>query len=312
MPIYDLYSRRRQRELGQEPDIYVYGAVPEILRGQVVHIWNDAIGAYDPDDRGFNNNHAWRHLRSMICRERGLDSLRHEYSPKKDCIAYIRDEQNAELWLDLVEITFRYVDRLVSEFDSYEREKLSISIPADEAIDELNERFRHASFGYRFDNGQIFRIDSELVHAEIVKPALLLLSDKRFKGPQAEYLVSHEHYREGHTSDAITNANKAFESTMKVICDLKGWQFDKGARASDLVKVVRGNGLLPGFTEKAFDSLVNTLKHGLPEVRNNAGGHGKGNAPDAPEHLAAYAVHLAAVNIVLLVDAFHASEQKTA
>jgi hypothetical protein len=58
-----------------------------------------------------------------------------------------------------------------------------------------------------------------------------------------------------------------------------------------------------------FDAFLSTLQHGLPTVRNNAGGHGKGNAPETPHHLAAYAMHLAAANIVLLVEAFQVSEK---
>jgi hypothetical protein len=46
------------------------------------------------------------------------------------------------------------------------------------------------------------------------------------------------------------------------------------------------------------------LKSGLPEVRNNAGGHG--TAPDAlpvPAYIAAYALHLSAASIVMVVEA---------
>ena len=56
-----------------------------------------------------------------------------------------------------------------------------------------------------------------------------------------------------------------------------------------------------------FASYVAALKTGLPEVRNNAGGHGA--APDVPpvtEYIAAYAIHLTAANIVLCVEAYKA------
>jgi hypothetical protein len=215
-------------------------------------------------------------------------------------------EKNADEWLDLVEISFRFID--VAARDYYNPERIGVTRTPDDAIAELNERFRLAAFGYRFENSQIIRIDSEFVHAEIVKPSLVLLSDKRFSAPQEEYLIAHGHYRAGDFGDAVTNANNAFESTMKVICDIEGWQYNKGDRASDLIKIMRKNGLLPDYTEKAFDAFLSTLQHGLPTVRNNAGGHGKGNAPATPQYLAAYAMHLAAANIVLLVEAFQASE----
>ena len=66
---------------------------------------------------------------------------------------------------------------------------------------------------------------------------------------------------------------------MKVICDLKNWPYEKGARASDLIKVLRREGLFPEFAEQSFDQLVATLKSGLPSLRNEAGGHGQGAEP---------------------------------
>ena len=96
---------------------------------------------------------------------------------------------------------------------------------------------------------------------------------------------------------------------MKAICDAKGWNYDKGARASDLVKVLRREGLFPEFAEKSFDQLIATLKSGLPAVRNESGGHGQGATPvDVPEYVAVYALNLAASKIRLLYEAFAASE----
>jgi len=47
---------------------------------------------------------------------------------------------------------------------------------------------------------------------------------------------------------------------MKVICGLKGWAYPQGARATDLVKIWRREGLFPEFAELSFDQLVATLK----------------------------------------------------
>lgn len=297
--IYDLYSRRRRRDLQQEPDVYQYDEIPETLRNQILYIWNEAIGKA--------NDEAWQTIRGITAREKGLLTLARADEPRNDCVTYLLKQEKSDEWLDLIEISFRFIDRVAREY--YSPERHGITRAPDAAISELNDRFRLATFGYRFENGQILRIDSEFLHAEIVKPSLVLLSDERFSAPQEEYLTAHGHYRSGHFSDAVTNANNAFESTMKVICDIKVWEYNKGDRASELIKIMRKKGLLPEYTEKAFDAFLSTLQHGLPTVRNNAGGHGKGNAPATPQHLAAYAMHLAAANIVLLVEAFQASEK---
>ena len=70
------------------------------------------------------------------------------------------------------------------------------------------------------------------------------------------------------------------------------------------MKVLRAQGLLPDYLDKSFDQLVATLSSGLPQVRNVKGAHGQGpQRTETPEYVAAYALHLAASNIVFLVDA---------
>ena len=106
-------------------------------------------------------------------------------------------------------------------------------------------------------------------------------------------------YRAGETKDAITDANNAFESTLKTICEQRCWQYVPGARVSDLLNVMRKNGLLPDYLDASFEQLVATLKSGLPKVRNEVGTHGQGTSPrETPDYVAAYALHLAAANIL--------------
>ena len=72
---------------------------------------------------------------------------------------------------------------------------------------------------------------------------------------------------------------------------------------------IRKNGLLPDYLDNSFDQLLATLQSGLPKVRNEEGAHGQGAQPrEAPPYVAAYALHLAAAKIVLLVEAFRESE----
>lgn len=48
-------------------------------------------------------------------------------------------------------------------------------VPPADGLRELNERFLRAGVGYQFENEQIIRMDSQYVHAEVVKDALRLL-----------------------------------------------------------------------------------------------------------------------------------------
>jgi Domain of unknown function (DUF7014) len=163
--------------------------------------------------------------------------------------------------------------------------------------------------GIDYENGKIYRIDNELTHREITLPALRLLTDPRFKGADEEFRAAHDHYKAGEYKDSAVDALNALESTMKVICDLKKWTYQQGARSSDLLKVLRREGLFPEFAEQSFDQLLATLKSGLPTLRNETGGHGQGATPVAiPEYVASYALHLAASKIRFLVEAFKASK----
>jgi hypothetical protein len=87
--------------------------------------------------------------------------------------------------------------------------------------------------------------------------------------------------------------------------DIKCWQeYTKARGAGDLIKIISDNGFLPSY-------LINTRQLGLPQVRNKAGGHGQGAVPrETPGYIAGYALHLAAANIVLLVEALKATEPK--
>ena len=140
-----------------------------------------------------------------------------------------------------------------------------------------------------------------------MRPALRFLYQDGFEGPREEFLRAHACYRAGDTKDAVTNANNALESTLKTICDERGWAYEGGATASKLVKVVRTNGLLPDYLENSFEQLAATISSGLPKVRNEVAAHGQGaTSRETPEYVAAFALHLAAAKIVFLVEAHRA------
>lgn len=309
MPMLELYSaRKRKTAKGGQADVYQYDRLPEPLRVQLQQILPEAIGTYYERVRygshENNNNYIWDQIREIICREKGQHALVSEhYNSGQDILNYIAHAATDDV-LDVLELACRYVHKAVSEMDEYERQRRGIRVEAADAMAEINHRFREAGVGYQFEGDQIIRVDSEFVHAEVVKPALIVLADDRFKGAQEEFLEAHRQYRAGNPKDAITGANRAFESTMKTVCEIKGWEFKHGARATDLIKVLRSNKLWPDYLDNSFDQLIATLSSGLPEVRNNVGAHGQGSQPiAAPDYVAAYCLHLAATKIVLIANA---------
>jgi hypothetical protein len=150
---------------------------------------------------------------------------------------------------------------------------------------------------------QVIKRESEFVHKETVAPAIALLSAARYKGANEEFLQAHKHYRDGDYKAVLVECLKAFESTMKIICNAKSWPFNPTATAQPLIKTCLDNNLVPTFSDQQLTSLRTLLESGIPTVRNKRGGHGQGPQPtDVPQELAKYALNLTASTILLLVE----------
>lgn len=307
MSIFDLYSRRkRQGKTAGKADVYQYDDLPQPLRVQVVNLWRWAIGPVLTG--GFANQPNWSiwvAIQEGLAHEKGVPVLASGDDPFTRCVKYFLSERPIDDLLDLLELTFRYIANL-ADLNEYQRRDRGITVTGEEAIYELNFRLREAGVGYQFEGNSIIKLDSQYVHSEAVKPALILLADGRFRGPQQEFLHAHEQYRKARSDDhkkledVVTGALKSFESTLKVICDLKKWQYDPKATAAPLVQLVIDKGLIPSYLQSSLE--------GLATLRNRIGGHGQGSQiRDVPYYLASYALHLSASNIVMLVEAFKAA-----
>jgi hypothetical protein len=245
-----------------------------------------------------------------VAHEHGIDSVAGGRSHSVQVHDCIRGADNTLLWLDVVELCFLAIEKLRGDWDDHQRRMADITIPAAEAFEELNERFRRAGFGYRYEGEKIVHIDSDFLHQETTRPALAPLSDSQFAGANDEFRAAPDHLKAGENKDCAVDALNALESTMKAICDAKGWVYPKGARATDLLKILRRENLFPDFADQSFEQLLATLKSGLAAVRNEAGGHGQGSVPvEVPTYVAVYALNLAAAKIRFLVDAFKNSER---
>jgi len=320
MGINDLYSKRKKlAEQGDKPEVYQYINLPLEFRRQVIHIWVTAIGPYRAEQysAGYEPlvNRLWRTTHDSLARELGLFNLGSEYQqPFDQCQSFLLNKNTSvEHLLDLIELTFRQIDEVIRKIleSPKFRGELDVSQHPDSAIYELNHRFREHAIGYQYNNGQIIRVDSGFIHAEVVVPALSLLVSEHFKGAEEEFRSAHAHYRNKEHKEAIVDALKAFESAMKIICEECEWSYPKNPNApknptaKDLIKLVLENELVPEYLQSHLSGLRSVLEAGVPTVRNKTSGHGQGAQPiKVPEYLAAYVLHLTASNIVLLVEAY--------
>ena len=303
MRIFELFSKRQKKLRDEMPDVYQYKTIPPELRVQVIHIWNDMWGGieYDvfrePCGKAYE---VYRFIHNTLCREYGIFSLGEEKDLYERVGNFLLKTEETEKGLDVIELSFKCIDPNIYNDSQY----FSPMISPHEAIAELNYRFREHGVGYQYESGQIIKINSKIIHSEVVKPTLGFLSNKMYKGANEEFLKAHEHYRKGRYKECLNECLKAFESCMKIICRKEGWKYGEKDTSQRLIKNIFDHGLIPPLMQSHFSGLRSTLESGVPTVRNNQTGHGQG--PEeiiVPEYIAAYILHLTASNILLLAKA---------
>ena len=171
MAVFDLYSKRQKRARGEMPDVYVYDNLPKELRVQIVYIISDAFGEdVYPEVWRRCAKKLYDYVVSILCREVCVfDLTPFVKSPRDSLFRFFINEENVDRALDVVELCFSLMkDRI----DGNYRKCTITKINPDDAILELNERFKEHGVGYLFISGEIIRVDSQLLHAEAVKPTL--------------------------------------------------------------------------------------------------------------------------------------------
>ena len=298
--IFDLYSKRQKRIRGEVPDVYTYDDVPSALRVQIIKILEDSCNEFTR----FSFKGICKKAVEILCNEYGVFTLiseskvmvrGYERNYAYELATFLLEEQNVEQVLDVIEISFKIIVYACSDYNIH---------IANNAITELNDRFREHGVGYQFENGEIIRVDSEFVHHEVVKPALRILSEPDYQGAQEEFLRAHEHYRKGNMKEALNEALKSFESTLKIVCNKKSWPFEANATSSRLIDICFEKELIPLFWKDSMSGLRSLLKSGVPTARNRLGGHGQGSTPtEVPDYITSYVLHMTASAIVFLATA---------
>jgi hypothetical protein len=309
--IFDLFSKRQKALRGDITDVYTYDSLPGAFRVQVIHIWSDVLGSkenyHDRYECGPKVQSVYKRIVETLCREYGLFQLptAETYRGRMyldELANYLLQVDDVERQLDIVELSFRLIDRITR--DNNFLRKQNASERADRAINELNMRFKEHGIGFQFVEGEIVRVDSELIHSEAVKPALRLLNEKNYNGAQEEFLSAYEHYRHGKHKEALNDCLKSFESTMKAICDKRQWTYPPSATARALIQVCFDKELVPLFWQQQLNSLRSMLESSIPTGRNKLSGHGQGATPtEVPDYLVAYMLHMTASTIVFLTTA---------
>jgi hypothetical protein len=297
--ILKIFSKRQKEARGECPDVYQYDDIPRQFRVQVIHIFNDTVGLQDQHPCA---QQIYEFVWQALCREYGTFRLAETGGCAEQVQRCLLESANHEQVLDVIELTLKTIDEFVRRngdpFLGYAKMTLG------EAIEDLNQRFKEHGIGYQFESGEIIRMDSKVVHEEVVKPVLLLLRGGVYAGANDEFLRAHEHYRRKRYKECLNECLKSFESTMKAICHKRKWSHSPTDTAKPLIETCLKNGLIPAFWQSHFAGLRATLEAGVPTVRNRTAGHGQGAIPtEVPQSLASYVLHLTATTILLLAEA---------
>ena len=194
--IFKLFSERNNPE--KKYDVYEYIIFPEKFINQSFFIILDFINLYK-DDYHLRPENIWNDIYDIFVRQLGVIGLEGFYAndPYGPRIERYYRSHNGEELLDLIDLIFEYFDKVLR--NKAPTGYYNISDILDNSISELNERFRQYGLGYEFTNGELIKKTNEIVHSEIVKPALKsllakapanILSSKQKLLLQPEHIIS--------------------------------------------------------------------------------------------------------------------------
>lgn len=301
MPVFDLFSKRQKKLRGEFSDVFTYDKIPNTLRVQIIHIIRDAVGKdrYSSDYA----KSAYRFIHEALCREYGVFTLKQYAKSNEEAVLdFFLNCEDTDRAVDVIETAFKLINGFVrkSEYQYNTERKVS----PDDALSELNQRFKEHGIGYQFESNEIIRIDSTFLHSEVIKPTLALLSEKIYRGANEEFLKAHEHYRNGRNKECLNDCLKSFESVMKAICKKRKWEFTEKDTAKKLIDICFSKELIPNYLQSQFTGLRSLLESGIPTIRNRLGGHGQGaDKVNVDDYLAGYALNLTASNLFFLMSA---------
>ena len=159
----------------------------------MVYILRDVLPALNLRDRHLTKEayEFWDGFKSVVCRQLGVEILEPGAgNAKEECESFIRKHPSVDKVLGLIELAFRVVEkRSSSDYGPFR----GLHDP-DDAIEELNTRFREHALGYEYVNGQIIEKSSEYLHAETTRQALRLLNRPGFEGPEEEFRTAYEDF----------------------------------------------------------------------------------------------------------------------
>lgn len=312
--LYDSFSiRKRQSSPGKEPDV-----ISDAFRKRVLLYWRDYISGNSPVIDQYMYDQFlftfWPEMHNALQNLYGRFYL--SDSSFQDDIPRDLEEFlwacSAEEFFDFMELAFKLPVSWRLRYNS------------DHIVDSFNAMFRIEDLPYQLtywivckeaDQGlpttgpppmrttidttafpQVIRVDEDVTHQEAIKPALAALNAPHFNQPNQDFLKALRHYRDDEFADCLTACGATMESTLKVLCDRNGWQYNQTDTLKTLLDVVILNSSLESFFKQTL-MLIGTIRNHLSSA------HGRGAAAQpVPRHIAQYAITNTAAAVILLIE----------
>lgn len=299
MLLEGLYSRIFKKKNKLFSDIYQYEEIPEKLKITLYKIFQRAlIEICNSQYHRITIGDICREIHDIICEEHSFHYLyKQSYAHnhyEDNLIKFFLDNKELLIGLDIIQL---FLIRINEEINTSSQKNVFR-----EFINEINKRMLEHSFGYQFENNLMIRIDTKHTHKEIVKPSFILLQDSRFKNADIEYRNAYEALKRNDYENVMVECNKAFESTMKIICSLNKFSYNQTDASNKLIKVLIENKFIYSYSEEFLISLSKILS--TPSIlRNKEGGHGSGVKEKEIEiSYVNFVLHSTATNILFLME----------
>ncbi|MGG0666998.1 hypothetical protein ABE073_00465 [Lederbergia citrisecunda] len=290
-------------------DVYEYERVNKRFRKQFCMILSNSF-----ERNTLGEQYIWteleNHLKIELCRE----FLSNKNESFRNILAYFVETNDLEALYIINEV----MGRLKGEYDKYlhwaniyKNDFQNVEYYHEEAIrmnsiiKKISQKLLENGIGYETIDGQLMKIENQFIHTHIIKDSIQLLQSHKFISVSEEFMQAHMHYKSGNNKDAIVNAAKAFESTMKVICSKLNYEFNSDRdTAGKLITILIDNDFIPTYLQDHLSGVQKSLGSGIPTVRNKIA-HGEGENPiEISSSMVKYVLNLCATNIVFLINTY--------
>lgn len=168
---------------------------------------------------------------------------------------------------------------------------------------ELNEKLKPFSKKYDEENHIIININDIMIE-KTLENTLKVLDNKKYGATKKEYLDALEAFNSGRYQDTLVHSNKALESLLKCICDVRGIYRDKDT-VNSLVEILKNHNFFDDFVYLIanINNLTGIFQTGVNSLRNKSAAHGGGLEPHDPDsNLAQLSLNLSISYINFLIN----------